>query len=103
MRLPHTVICSDHVILVPTINANIITESWNPCEDRNLLPKFWAAVERAGQQQEFGGVLEALAGRIEQPYLGDRWYLATASPRLHVIAALKVCDQWPDEWSSGLD
>ena len=78
------------------------------CTDRNALPEVWKAV-RAEQGasylfvEELGRLCSAPLHSYPAADEGcysilceDAMTFATAEPRLHVIAALKSLDKWPD-------
>ena len=78
------------------------------CNDRNALPMLWKALQKAHETTDtaisIAGHPDAYRDWLLTQRPADvpdrRWWLITAPPRCHVIAALKALDCWRDEWDS---
>jgi len=78
-------------------------EAWatvpNFCTNRNALPELWNVIEANGTSEVFLNSLWHQMQTLHTDY--DRfsqWYLATAPPKMHVIAALISCMAWLADW-----
>jgi hypothetical protein len=70
------------------------------CNDRNTLPEIWAAIEKAKVHKSvFFSALNPLVNPNNRRDIANQWWaITTATPKQHVIAALKALNAWPGEW-----
>ena len=67
------------------------------CNDRNTLPELWAFLRSYQSGFGFDNYLRELC-QNRPPCYAEIGVALIAPCRAHVIAALKACNAWPEEW-----